>query len=88
MVILEHPASFRDPSGYIFVKDGVVYRQINKCYRENYDHLMSSGLYNNLAKQNLIIAHFEVQRKTNDPSSVTYKIIKPEPLSFISYPYV
>jgi len=81
-----HPASFRDPSGFIFVEDGVVYRQINNCYRENYEHLMDSGLYESLSSQNLIIPHIEVNYAQIE-SPEAYKVIKPESLSFISYPY-
>jgi hypothetical protein len=42
-------ASFRDPSGYVFKRNGVLLRQINQRYREDYDLLMSSGLYQRLA---------------------------------------
>jgi hypothetical protein len=30
-------ASFRDPSGFIFIRDAVVYRQVNLAGRESYD---------------------------------------------------
>ena len=80
------PSSFRDPSGYLFYLDGSLYRQINHNYKENYDHLMNSGLYDSLVNANLLIPHKEVdilESKTNE----YYKIIKPEPIPFISYPY-
>jgi len=35
-------ASFRDPSGFLFKRDGVLYRQVNTSYRKAYDYLMSS----------------------------------------------
>ena len=28
-------SSFRDPSGFVFKEDGVLYRQINPCYKSN-----------------------------------------------------
>ena len=31
------PGSFRDPSGFLFKKDGNIYRQINLAYKKNYD---------------------------------------------------
>ena len=34
-----HFASFRDPCGFIFYRDGQIYRQINRIYKEDYDHL-------------------------------------------------
>ena len=35
--------SFRDPSGFLFARDGVLYRQVNHVYREHYDRLMTAG---------------------------------------------
>jgi hypothetical protein len=37
-------ASFRDPSGFIFRSEGVLYRQINKLYKSQYEFLNESGL--------------------------------------------
>jgi len=42
------PGSFRDPSGFLFQQDGVIYRQVNLVYKDDYDHLMDSGLYRRL----------------------------------------
>ena len=78
--------SFRDPSGFVFLKDNTIYRQINIEYKENYDFLMSSGLYKDLVDSNLLIAHKEVDIAPAI-SDKAYKIIKPEPINFISYPY-
>lgn len=78
-------ASFRDPSGFIFTDNGVVYRQINEFYKKDYELLMSSGLYDELASENLLIPHEEVENPTD--LSNGYKTIKPQQLSFISYPY-
>lgn len=80
------PSSFRDPSGFLFRKNGSIYRQINISYRENYDHLMRSGLYRTLVHSGLLVPHEEADialAKSDD----AYKIIKPEPIKFISYPY-
>ncbi len=80
------PASFRDPSGFLFHRDGVLYRQVNQSYRENYDSLINSGLYEILVKEGLLISHEEVDVKTPQPE-VVYKVIKPELIPFVSYPY-
>jgi len=45
------PCSFRDPSGFLFHKDNVIYRQINFLYTDNYDHLINSGFNKNLVRQ-------------------------------------
>jgi len=80
------PSSFRDPSGFLFVRNGSLYRQVNTGYRENYDHLMNSGLYETLVGGTLLIPHQEVDVKSNCSGKV-YKIIKPELIPFVSYPY-
>jgi hypothetical protein len=80
------PGSFRDPSGFVFCQQDSVYRQVNKIYKDNYDHLMSSGLYEALVNTNLLVRHNEIglaYAKTND----AYKVLKPDPIPFISYPY-
>ncbi|RPJ19819.1 MAG: SAM-dependent methyltransferase [Chloroflexi bacterium] len=93
------PASFRDPSGFLFSSDGVLYRQVNRKYEQEYAQLMESGLYEKLVKAGLLISHVEVDQAENPraerrddvlPSrsrSAAYKIIRPERVPFISYPY-
>ncbi len=81
-----NPGSFRDPCGFIFKRNGRLFRQINKIYEENYRLLIDSGLYRKLTDEGLLISHEEVA----DDSGVTdqaFKVIQPEPVEFISYPY-
>lgn len=77
-------SSFRDPSGFLFKKEGRIMRQINHAYKENYDLLMSSGLYDSLIAKNWLIPHEETSDQGQDGC---YKIIEPEQLRYISYPY-
>ena len=79
-------ASFRDPSGFLFTRSGVLYRQINRAYEPEYARLMNSGLYEKLVKAGLLIPHAEVDEAAAEPDAVL-KIIQPERVSFISYPY-
>lgn len=80
-------ASFRDPSGFLFYTEDERYRQVNQVYRKHYDHMIDSGLYESLLKQGLLIPHDEIEgMEFPDPAS-GYKIIKPEVVDFISYPY-
>lgn len=74
-----HKSSFRDPSGYVFVENGILYRHVNQVYQEQYNQLKNSGFYNKLFDNNLLIPHVEV-------SSVPL-ILRPEKIPFISYPY-
>src|SRR5215207_3318926 len=79
-------ASFRDPSGFLFSRDGVLYRQVNRKYEQEYARLMESGLYDKLIKAGLLVPHMEVDES---PAQVdlAHKIIRPERVPFISYPY-
>lgn len=80
-------ASFRDPSGFLFKRDGLFFRQVNKAYQKDYDLLMSSGLYQQLSKAKAIVAHEEMPLTMAPSPEKAYKVIKPTQLSFISYPY-
>jgi hypothetical protein len=80
-------ASFRDPSGFLFWREGALYRQINRSYAEDYEHLMQSGLYDRLVKAGLMIPHAESDQAFFDALQDGYKVIQPELIPFISYPY-
>lgn len=84
-MIASHDSSFRDPSGFIFIENKSIYRQINLVYKNDYDLLMKSGLYKRLAEEGLLIKHREINK--GDKPSGAYKIIKPEIVPFVSYPY-
>jgi len=79
-------SSFRDPNGFMFVRDGVLYRQVNQSYMSEYSQLVESGLYNKLTEAGLLVSHTETDVPAANPDSV-FKIIQPEYLPFISYPY-
>ncbi len=79
------PASFRDPNGFVFKKGNEYFRQINLSYKENYDFLIKSGLFKELVDKKYLINHEEIS--LTSPDDDAYKIIRPEQLSFLSYPY-
>ncbi|MHB0856857.1 MAG: methyltransferase domain-containing protein [Anaerolineae bacterium] len=80
------PSSFRDPSGFLYHREGVLYRQVNASYRDEYERLVGSGLYEALVSDRLMIPHAEVDAEPADAARA-FKIIQPEPIGFISYPY-
>src|SRR5512138_3124451 len=82
----ELKASFRDPSGFLFWEDGCLYRQINRAYEPDFTLLIESGLYDKLIKAGLLIPHSEVDLTSPAPE-LAFKIIRPELVPFISYPY-
>jgi hypothetical protein len=78
-------SSFKDPSGFVFTHEGKIYRQINRCYQENYEFLKQSGLYQKLVDLKALIPHEEVILPPEEDGA--YKIIEPLQIPFISYPY-
>lgn len=78
-------SSFRDPSGTVFAKDGIIYRQINHCYIKQYHYLMQSGLYDALKRTGALVSHEEVNISGITKDCVS--VIRPGKIPFISYPY-
>ncbi len=77
--------SFRDPSGFVYESHGVLYRQVNSSYRDDYDALTNSGLLQELFKAELLVAHEEVEVPPD--SREAYKLLRPLRVPFISYPF-
>lgn len=80
------PASFRDPSGFVFWHDGTLYRQVNSTFAEEYRRFVDSGLYEELASEGLLVAHEEVGLRPLDAPPAA-AVIKPQRVPFVSYPY-
>lgn len=79
------PASFRDPDGFLFRREGRLYRQINSSYLADYRGLMDSGLYQELTESGLLIPHEETAEPMASPEASM--VVRPETIKFISYPY-
>ena len=78
--------SFRDPAGFVFVREGVVYRQVNTTFRDSFDRLHETGLYDALVEQHLLIPHETVDVEPADPRLASL-VIRPQRVPFISYPF-
>ncbi|WCO00843.1 spermine/spermidine synthase domain-containing protein [Psychroserpens ponticola] len=76
-----HSSSFRDPSGYIFIDEGILKRSISPIYFKQYEALKKAKIFENLSKAGVLIPHTEL--------SVSDKeiVIQPEQIPFITYPY-
>lgn len=79
-------SSFRDPSGSLFFLDKSIYRRVNPSYKTEYELLMSSGLYADLTGAGLLVPHEEVALEC-EAAAGAYRILKPEMVPFVSYPY-
>lgn len=79
-------ASYRDPSGFVFRRDGSIYRQVNMRYEQEFTMLSESGLYDALVSAGRLVSHQEVDEPPPVPP-LAARVIRPEPVPFISYPY-
>jgi ribosomal protein L11 methylase PrmA len=79
-------SSFRDPSGFVFTRNGTLYRQINRVFAEEFDACTSSGLYDALMGERLLVPHRTADRALA-PTDEAHAVIEPDRVPFISYPY-
>jgi hypothetical protein len=86
-VAAQDPGSFRDPSGFVYRRTGVVYRQINRSFADEWDRLVASGLLDQLQARGWLVNHETVASdQALDPVSA-HAVIRPDAIPFISYPY-
>ena len=78
--------SFRDPAGFVFQRAGVLYRQVNRSFQPKFSAVRTSGLFDELARERLLVHHDEVGLEhAAGPDAVA--VLRPERIGFISYPY-
>ena len=78
--------SFRDPAGFVFQRDGVLYRQVNRSFETKFAAVRASGLFDGLARERLLVPHQEVgPEHAAGPEAVA--VLRPERIGFVSYPY-
>lgn len=85
MTITRIAGSFRDPAGYVFRRDGVLYRQVNPVFAEKFDAVVASGLYDALWQAGLLVRHEQVDASLGDGNAHT--VLQPQELPFISQPH-
>ena len=86
MTSIRDRGSFRDPSGFVFLHGGIAYRQVNQAFGGCYRQLMESGLYEELARDRLLVPHEEVPLRIPE-APPALAVLKPEQIPFVSYPY-
>lgn len=77
--------SFRDPAGFLYRRNGILLRQVNQAYAEDYQAGQTSKLYERLISRNLLIPHAESDDDGISPDK--YCVIRPEEIPYVSYPY-
>jgi len=80
------PASFRDPSGFVFRRDGVLYRQVQGLAAADWRAFGTTGLYRSLVADGLLVEHEEAALDAAAlPDAIA--VIRPRVINTISYPY-
>ena len=81
-------SSFRDPSGFLFTRDGVLLRQLQERYRPHYELLKSSGLYDALVSAGLLVPYGErpLSEAAEENPGAAF-VLRPERIPFVSMPY-
>jgi hypothetical protein len=79
-------ASYRDPHGFVYRRDDVLFRQVGEAHRENFDRFIGSGLYEALVHRDLLIPHEEVDIAFAARPGA-YRVLRPQLVPFVSYPY-
>jgi hypothetical protein len=83
---VREPGSYRDPSGFVFRRDGVLYRQINEPFADEWAAFESSGLHKALVDGGLLVADRPASVELA-PEHGAVAVIQPDELEFISYPF-
>jgi len=80
------PGSYRDPGGFVYRRDGVIFRQIDAPAIDGWEQFLASGLADRLIADGRLIRHDPASLQ--DAATPTARaVIRPEPIPFVSYPY-
>lgn len=77
--------SFRDPAGFVFERDGVLYREVDRSFADTWDAVVDSGLYDVLHDRGLLVEHEVVDPSLG--SDRAHVVLRPERLPVVSFPY-
>jgi len=82
--IARHPASFRDPAGFVFEQEGRLLRAVHPDAAADVEALMSCGLHDELVAHGLLVAH---RRVDPDASMLPpgWLLFEPDRIPVISY---
>jgi hypothetical protein len=78
--------SFRDPTGFVYRRDGVIYRQINAGHAADWGLFRSTGLYDRLTAKGWLVEQTEVDLSFAFDDRAA-KVLRPREIDFVSYPY-
>ena len=80
------PASFRDPSGFVFWRGGLPHRRIEPRFAGSWDAFADSSFATDLVKRGFVLPWESVEPVAPHDDGA-HAIIRTERIEFISYPY-
>ena len=80
------PGSFRDPSGFVFWRDGRPYRQIQSRFATEWDAFAGSPLERRLIERGRLLPYEPAPLELAQGAGA-HAVIAPERIDFVSYPY-
>jgi SAM-dependent methyltransferase len=81
------PGSFRDPSGFVFRRDGILYRQVNRVFADDWQAALDAGLLRRWQETGRLMRHDIAEVSLAADPDRAIAVLRPEPVDFISYPY-
>ena len=81
------PGSFRDPAGFVYRRDGVLYRQIDRSFADQWEAVRRGGILDRLIAAGLLVSHEPVPVELAAHRSSAYAVIRPAEVDFVSYPH-
>lgn len=83
---VQEASSFRDPAGYLFWRNGEIYRCVRQAYIAQFEATRASGLLEQCIRDGLLLP-FEEGFAAPDGETDCCAVLKPQQLEQISYPY-
>ena len=83
---MRDPASFRDPAGFVYWRNGTLFRQINELHAADWRQFEQSGLYEQLAQKGWLVEHEDASLEDAFDDRA-WRVVRPSLIPFVSYPY-
>jgi hypothetical protein len=81
------PGSFRDPIGFVFRREGVLYRQVNRAFEEEWRAAAEAGILRRWQEDGRLVGHEVVDVSLAADPDRALAVLRPDTVPFISYPY-
>lgn len=79
--------SYRDPSGYVYLIEDVVYRTVNPAYEKTYEWIKENGIFEKSHKNGFLIETEELRDNIPDQLVDACYVLKHRRIEHLSWPY-